>query len=123
MPAIVSGCLSLLSGSVATVNHRLEWPNKAERQNDFASRLGEVVRGINTECTLGHLNGAKNTSKGDFICHTSRLEENAPNIPECIGNLTLGQNEWRHRTPAVPKHRRRNSGVVHGRYRCGAELI
>jgi hypothetical protein len=88
IPAIVSGCLSLLIGSVAAVNRGLEWPSKAERHNDYSSRFVEVVRDINTECTLRHLNNAKHTSEGDFIRHTSnvmsRLEENAPNIPECI---------------------------------------
>ena len=90
VPAIVSGCLSLLSGSVAAVNRGLEWPNKAERHNDYSSRFGEVVRDINTECTLRLLNNAEYTSEGDFIRHTSnvmsRLEENAPNIPGCIEN-------------------------------------
>jgi hypothetical protein len=88
IPAIVSGCLSLLSGSVAAVNRGFEWPNKAERHNDFSSRFGEVVWDINTECTLRHPNYVKFNLEGDFIRHTgnvmSRLEENAPNIPGCI---------------------------------------
>jgi hypothetical protein len=88
IPAIVSGCLSLLSGSVAAVNRGLEWPNKAERHNDYSSRFGDVVWDINTECTLRHLNDADYNSEGGFIRHTSnvmsRLEENAPNIPGCI---------------------------------------
>jgi hypothetical protein len=88
IPAIVSGSLSLLCGSVAAVNLGLEWPNKAERHNDYSSRFGEVVRDINTECTLRHLKNAEYASEGDFIRHTSnvmsRLEENAPNIPGCI---------------------------------------
>jgi hypothetical protein len=92
VPAIVSGCLSLLSGSVAAVNWGLEWPNKAERHNDYSSRFGEVVRDINTECTLRLLNNAEYMSEGDFIRHTSnvmsRLEENAPNIPGASKNLT-----------------------------------
>ena len=88
VPAIVSGCLSLLSGSVTALNSGVEWPNKAERHDNYASRFGEVVRDINTECTLRRLQDAEYASEGDFIRHMStemnRLEENAPNIPGCI---------------------------------------
>jgi hypothetical protein len=73
---------------VAAVNRGLEWENKSERHNNFASRYGEVVRDINTECTLRHLHDAEYASEGDFIRHMgtemNRLEENAPNIPGCI---------------------------------------
>jgi hypothetical protein len=78
----------LLSGSVTLVNRGLEWPNKAERRNDYASRYGEVVRDIETECTLRHLQDAEYASEADFIRQMStemkRLEESAPTIPRCI---------------------------------------
>jgi hypothetical protein len=48
VPAIVSGYLSLLSGSITALNSGQEWPNRAERHGDYASRFGEVVRDINT---------------------------------------------------------------------------
>jgi hypothetical protein len=87
-PAIVSGCMSLLSGSATVVNRGLEWPKKAERHNDYASRYGEVVRDINTECTLRHLQDDEYAREGDFIRHMStemnRLEANAPDILRCI---------------------------------------
>lgn len=88
IPAIVSGCLSLLSGSVSALNSGLAWPNKAERHNDYAARYSEVVREINTECTLRHLHDGEYASECDFIRHMStemnRLEENAPNIPRSV---------------------------------------
>lgn len=91
VPAIVSGCLSLLSGSVTALNSGLEWPNKAERHDDFEARYGEVVRDINTECTLRHMHDdAVFASEAEFIRHMStemnRLEESAPNIPAAIEN-------------------------------------
>jgi hypothetical protein len=45
--AIVSGYLSLLSGSVTAVNRGLERPNKVEQHNRFVSRYGDVC-GIST---------------------------------------------------------------------------
>jgi hypothetical protein len=54
MPAIVSAYFSLLlSGSVTAVSSGLDWPS------DFASRYGEVVRDINTECTFRHMQGVR----------------------------------------------------------------
>jgi hypothetical protein len=70
-PAIVSGGLSLLSGSVSALNSGLEWPNKAERHDNYASRFGEVVRDINTECTSRHLQDAEYASEGGFFRHMS----------------------------------------------------
>jgi hypothetical protein len=58
MPGIVSNCLSLLSGSMTALNIGLEWANKAERHDHFASSFGEVVRDINTECSLRYLHDA-----------------------------------------------------------------
>jgi hypothetical protein len=43
VPAVVSGCLSLLSGSLSALSSGLEWPNKAEGHDNYASRFGEVV--------------------------------------------------------------------------------
>jgi hypothetical protein len=80
--------LSLLRGSVSALSSGLEWPSKAERHDNYASRNGEVVRDINTEYTLRHLHDAEYASEGDFIRHMStemnRLEESAPNIPGSI---------------------------------------
>jgi hypothetical protein len=90
LPAIVSSCLSRLSGSVTALSGGLEWVNKAERQDAFASRFGEVVCDIKTECSLRHLHDADYASEGDFFRHMStemsRLEESAPNIPRAIEN-------------------------------------
>jgi hypothetical protein len=90
VPAIVSGCLSLLSGSVTALNSGLQLPIKAERHDHSNSRFGEVVRDINTECSLRHLHDAEYASEGDFLRHISsemsRLEESAPNIPRAIEN-------------------------------------
>jgi hypothetical protein len=61
IPAIVNGCLSLLSGSVAAVSTGLNGPNKVERHNDYSSRFGEFFRDIITKCTLRHLNDVKFT--------------------------------------------------------------
>jgi hypothetical protein len=76
------------SGFVAAVNRGFKWPSKAERHDDYASRFVEVVRDINTECTLRHMQDAEYASERDFICFMStemnRLEENAPNISGCI---------------------------------------
>jgi hypothetical protein len=76
--------VSLLSELVSALSSGLEWPNKAERHDNYASWLGEVVRVINTECTLRHMQNAEYASEGDFIRHMSaemnRLRENAPNI-------------------------------------------
>jgi hypothetical protein len=67
IPAIVSGCLSLLNGSVAALMRGLEWPDKGERHNVFASHFGEVVCDFNTECTLRHLQDAEYMREGDFF--------------------------------------------------------
>jgi hypothetical protein len=58
IPAIVSGRLFLLSGSVAAVSRGLEWPNKAEWHNEYISHFGEVFREIVTEWILHHPNDA-----------------------------------------------------------------
>jgi hypothetical protein len=47
VPAIVDGWLFLLNGSVSALSSGLEWPNKAERHDDYASRFGEVIGNIN----------------------------------------------------------------------------
>jgi hypothetical protein len=69
----------------------LEWPNKAEQQDAYAARFGEVVRDMNTDCTLRHLyEDAVYVRASEFIRHMShamnRLEESAPNIPRAIEN-------------------------------------
>jgi hypothetical protein len=85
---IGSGYLSLLSGSVSALSNGLEWPNKAERHDNYASQFGEVVRDINTECTLRRVQDAEYASEGDSIRYMStemnRLEDNAWNFPGCI---------------------------------------
>jgi hypothetical protein len=95
------GCLNLGFGIGRPAHHRerlslptlelnngLEWPNKAERHDHFASRFGEVVRDINKECLLCHLYDAEYASESNFLRHMStemsRLEESAPNIPYAI---------------------------------------
>jgi hypothetical protein len=88
VPAIASGCVSLLSESVSALSNGLEWPNKAERYDNCASRFGELIRDINIGCILRHMQNAEYASEGDFIRHMStemnRLRENAPNIPGFI---------------------------------------
>jgi hypothetical protein len=88
VPAVISGCLSLFSGSVAAISSGFEWQIKSVRHEDYSSRYAEVVRDINTEYTLRHLHDAEYASEGDFIRHMStemnRLEENAPMIPRTI---------------------------------------
>jgi hypothetical protein len=74
LPAIVSGCLSLLSGSVTALNNGFEWPNKAKRHYHFASRFKEVVRDISTWCSLRHLHNAEYASEGDFLRHLHDAE-------------------------------------------------
>jgi hypothetical protein len=70
--AIVSGYLSMLSGSVKAPNSGLEWPNKAERHDECASRFGDVVRDISTDCTLRHLHDdAVYASEAKLIRHMS----------------------------------------------------
>jgi hypothetical protein len=86
VPAIVSDCLLLLSGSRTALNNG---PNKAERHDDFESKYGGVVRDINTECTLGHMHDdAVYASEAEFIRHMStvmnRLDESAPSITGSI---------------------------------------
>jgi hypothetical protein len=93
IPAVVSGCLSLFGGSVTALSSGLEWSVKAARHDDYSSRYAEVVRRINTEYTLRHLQDAEYASEGDFIRHMStemnRLEENAPMIP-----WSVEKNDW-----------------------------
>jgi hypothetical protein len=106
IPAIVSGCLSPLSWLVSALSIGLEWPRKAGHHESCTSRFGEVVRDINIECTFHHFRDADYTSEGSFIRHIwtemNMLEENAPNIPGCMENLSQIQNEWRHRGTASP---------------------
>jgi hypothetical protein len=50
--------------------HRRQWLRAhARRRVRFASRFGEVVRDIDTECSLRHMQDAEYASDGDFLRH------------------------------------------------------
>lgn len=88
-PAVVSGCLSLLSGSIVGLANTMRWTEKHCLHDEYAARYSEVVRDINTESMLATLDaGGVYANESEFIKHVSslldRLEQNAPSIPGAI---------------------------------------
>ena len=82
---IALGVTGLVSAGIVSVSNQLGWTQKHQLHEEYTARFSEVVRMINSEETLFHLNDSSYASRGDFIrtvkAELDRIEDHAPPIP------------------------------------------